>query len=271
MGTHLKAETLKRKALKALDAVPKPLPELGRGDTVRAILNKSPSYLPDNVRAEAELYLRAIDREQSDDEERIQQVKERLMSAAPAHNPLGRPWPMQTNGDLWKCYWESLVALGPRSVATVWVKGHEKQKHIDMRLTAVASKRGNDQGDLTARKGVELVGMHIVALAAWLQDKHGDYTKFMDRVHYYMIQVMERVKAKREAKRVLLTAATDKHTFGKTQYVFCYGLCTRWRSLHAGYAPPLPRGVHKFHQDRWPLDRIRAFIAETRRAPEIES
>ena len=140
-----------------------------------------------------------------------------------------------------------------------------------MGLTTIASKRGNDHGDVTARKGVELVRLHIVALAAWLHDKHGDYTKFMDRVHYYMIKVMEIVKAKREAKRVLLKAATDKHTFGKIHIVSVMDFAPDDEGAYRLAMGPLPRGIHKFHQDRWQLNRIRAFIAETKWAPAIES
>ena len=126
MGTHLKAETLKRIALKAIDAVAMPLPPEGRGDTLRSVLDQARSDILDTVRTEAEEYLQSILREQTDYDIRLQLVKDRLLSAAPAHNPLGRPWPMQSNGDLWKSYWESLVARGPRSVATKWVKGHAK-------------------------------------------------------------------------------------------------------------------------------------------------
>ena len=42
----------------------------------------------------------------------------------PSRNPFGKPWGLQTDGDLWKDMWEATLIRGPKAHCITKVKGH---------------------------------------------------------------------------------------------------------------------------------------------------
>ena len=45
--------------------------------------------------------------------------------------PLKRPWQIQSDGDLWRIFWETLQARGPYSIRVTKVKGHATEKRVN--------------------------------------------------------------------------------------------------------------------------------------------
>lgn len=72
----------------------------------------------------------------------------------PLRNPMGKPWGLQADGDLWKLMWEALLTRGPHAVTWVKVKGHAKAEHIKAGIATQAGKEGNDWADYYATRGI---------------------------------------------------------------------------------------------------------------------
>ena len=80
---------------------------------------------------------------------------------------LKKPW-LQSDGDLWKRFHESLVAKGPHSFRATWVKGHATAAHIASGVTTQENKAGNDKADEIADKGTLIYGKDILRIAKYL-------------------------------------------------------------------------------------------------------
>ena len=268
MAMHLKATRLKKIATAAIESTRIPERNYRRGDQRRQALAKIDPTGVDL--SEAKQYINTAEKQENEEREAEENTMRKLRSLAPSDNPLGKPWPMQQNGDLWQSFWHGLVERGPDSVKTKWVKGHAKQVHIDAGITNERWKRGNDHGDTAANRGVKEVGEEVVQIADWMQKKHSKYTGFMDRVHVFQVKLMEKIKAKRDEKKALLKATQNKTCVGKVHICECLPY-PKPAEAYRLQCRPLPKGPHKFHQQRNEMEKIRKFVASIRWAPEIET
>ena len=100
----------------------------------------------------------------------------------PTKNPMGKPWGLQPDGDLWKLVWEGLLTRGPRSITWQKVKGHAKEEHIARGEATQATKEGNDCADHYASRGIKQHDEAAVVTAKWLKKRQEDCTTLMGRV-----------------------------------------------------------------------------------------
>ena len=63
----------------------------------------------------------------------------------PSRNPFGKPWGLQTDGDLWKDMWEATLIRGPAAHCITKVKGHATEKDVASGLATQRDKEGNDE------------------------------------------------------------------------------------------------------------------------------
>ena len=87
-----------------------------------------------------------------------------------------RPWALQTDGDVWRVYFEHATAKQVGSIAITKVKGHATQNMVDQGLVQPQDKIGNDKADEAADEGVELFGDGTVQLGKHYVDRHQQYT-----------------------------------------------------------------------------------------------
>ena len=81
-------------------------------------------------------------------------------------NPFGKPWAVQTDGDLWEQAWAAASKRGAANKKLRKVKGHASQEDITAGRATQADKYGNDKSDGNADKGVQSVGgVGLVKLA----------------------------------------------------------------------------------------------------------
>ena len=85
--------------------------------------------------------------------------------------PMGKPWGLQTDSDLWEIMWEGLLMRGQQIVTWEKVKGHATAKHIEQGLATEETKHGNDWADHYATKGIEQHQHGATHLAKWLASR----------------------------------------------------------------------------------------------------
>ena len=97
--------------------------------------------------------------------------------------PLGKPWGVQTDGDLWELAWAAIIKRGVANQKLRKVKGHATQDDITAGRSTRADKAGNDKSDENADRGVQSVGGNgLVKLASWAVGKHTAYKRFIERI-----------------------------------------------------------------------------------------
>ena len=107
-------------------------------------------------------------------------------------NPMGKPWAMQTDGDLWQIFWGAVLTRGPGSCAFTWIKGHATDEDIAKGISNAVNKYGNCQADRTADDGVASHRPGLLALCRWMAIRHADYIKFIDRIQRFIVLPMQR-------------------------------------------------------------------------------
>ena len=98
----------------------------------------------------------------------------------PKKNPFGRPWGLQTDGDLWQTLWEATLIRGPSAHCLTKVKGHATTEDVAEGVATLKDKNGNDEADDCATKGVESMG--LTNATKWLSKRYNGYKDFIDRV-----------------------------------------------------------------------------------------
>lgn len=93
----------------------------------------------------------------------------------------------------------------------------------------------------------------------------------MDRFHTFILKFMERIKANRDSVQADLKTRSDKHTYGKVQITQALPHPPPEAGLAALHVDLIPRGIHKFHNQKAELESIRRFIGHTHWTPEVES
>ena len=123
-------------------------------------------------------------------------------------NPFGKPWALQTDGDLWELAWEAILERGATSQQLRKVKGHATTEDIATGKTIEADKFGNDNSDEAADRGVQsLGGAGLVKLGNWTTRRHDKYKKFMGRIHKFIVAITNVEKEERENAAI----TTKKH------------------------------------------------------------
>ena len=82
-------------------------------------------------------------------------------------NPMGKPWGMQADGDLWEIFWGAILTRGPDTCAFTWVKGHATEEDIVKGITDANRRYGNDQADRAANEGISAHIPGLLALCRW--------------------------------------------------------------------------------------------------------
>ena len=110
----------------------------------------------------------------------------------PSRNPFGKPWGLQTDGDLWKNMWDATLIRGPKAHCITKVKGHATAKDVGNQLATQRDKEGNDEADDCATKGVDSMGLKNATM--WLARRHEAYTGLMKRIYIMIIKVLQKKK-----------------------------------------------------------------------------
>ena len=78
----------------------------------------------------------------------------------PKRNPFGKPWGLQTDGDLWQLMWEATLVRGPDAHCITKVKGHATIEDVESGVATMRDKLGNDEADDCATKRGRGAGPH---------------------------------------------------------------------------------------------------------------
>ena len=105
---------------------------------------------------------------------------------------------LQKDGDLWKNMWEATLIRGPRAHCITKVKGHATKEEVDKGIATAKDKKGNDQADECATKGVNTLGLANATM--WLSRRHEAYIQLMKRIHVMIIRVLQKEKELRTQK-----------------------------------------------------------------------
>ena len=184
-------------------------------------------------------------------------------------NPIGKPWGMQADGDLWEQVWQAILKRGAANQQIRKVKGHATSEDVQAGRSTVDDKTGNDKSDANADKGVQsIAGDGLVCLAGWVAKRQAAYKQFIARIHRYIaaitiIEKEERAKAGR-IRKALLGYDAEKwiKSNGKirkeTQETITF------QKLNM---PPPTKGRHKFAHCQRLYEEVRNFLEERRWAP----
>jgi hypothetical protein len=99
----------------------------------------------------------------------VEREEQANRSIAHTRNPFGKPWGLQTDGDLWEQAWNAVRMRGAGSQTLRKVKGHATIADIAAGRSTKEDRIGNDRSDTNADKGVQCIhGNGFVVLAGWL-------------------------------------------------------------------------------------------------------
>ena len=95
-------------------------------------------------------------------------------------NPFGKPWGLQTDGDLWEQAWLAVKLRGIGNQTLRKVKGHATEEDVANGISTWEDREGNDKSDKLADKGVEeVVGVCLVKLGKWCETRWKHYKQFL--------------------------------------------------------------------------------------------
>ena len=117
-------------------------------------------------------------------------------------NPFGKPWGLQTDGDLWEQAWIAVLKRGAQNQRLRKVKGHATDADVAAGRASQQDKEGNDKADDNADKGVESIqGPGLVELAGWAARRHEAYKKLIMRVQKLIAGTVTAEKEERDKNR----------------------------------------------------------------------
>lgn len=149
---------------------------------------------------------------------KLQQAAREWLGATQLHwlspkNPIGKPWGLQTDGDLWKHMWQAHLIRHPNTHALVKVKGHATEDGVNTGVATRKDQLGNDIADSCATNGIEEHGATLTA--KYTSDRHEAYCNLMGDVRKIIVAVLKEEKAQRaarDAQKKLFMATTKKST-----------------------------------------------------------
>jgi len=117
-------------------------------------------------------------------------------------NPIGKPWGLQADGDLWEQAWLAILRRGAANQKLRKVKGHATSEDVEAGRSTAEDRIGNDKSDTNADKGVQsIAGDGLVKLAGWAAKRQATYKKFIARIHRFIAAITTIEKEKRERKQ----------------------------------------------------------------------
>ena len=180
-------------------------------------------------------------------------------------NPFGKPWSVQTDGDLWELAWEAIIKRGAANQKLRKVKGHATPEDVTSGV-AQADKEGNDKSDEIADRGVHSIGgAGLVKLANWAASRHDKYKKFMARIHKLIVAIASVEKEERG-----IAARTEKAILGydPAKVIKSSGAIRKEDPSMVQYVslqlPPPVKGKRKFKHCQTMYEQIHAFLGHRR-------
>jgi hypothetical protein len=178
-------------------------------------------------------------------------------------NPFGKPWGMQTDGDLWEQAWQAVLGRGVDNQRIRKVKGHATETDVIEGRATKNDKDGNHYSDQNADKGVEaLYGIGLVKLASWAARRHKAYKRLMMRIQGFIAGMTLHIKELRAKQQV-----ADKATLGydPEKWVRADGRVRHedkdTTEYHKLNIQPAVQGRHKHSKCQTQYEEVHAFIA----------
>ena len=176
-------------------------------------------------------------------------------------NPMGKPWAMQTDGDLWIIFWEAILIRGPDSSAFTWVKGHVTDVDIANGISNATLKYGNDQSDIAATNGTAAHRAGLLALCRWAARRHADYVKFTHKVQVFIVLMCREEKRIRHEKKPKDMTGKTIDIKMKIHKMVTYGHNDGAANI---VMIPCPVGNHKFSSMQGKVEAVHNFISSMR-------
>ena len=178
-------------------------------------------------------------------------------------NPFKRAWGSQVDGDLWAQGWEAIKARTSTMQKIRKVKGHATRLHVEEGNSTIKDKIGNHLSDEQADLGVASIkGDALVYLAKWINNRHKDYIKFMNRIRSFIAAVTKVEKQKRENAKAVAKALKG---YDPTKFVETTGNIRGELHLNLSFhkieLPPPVIGKHRFSKVQLLYEDIHNFVA----------
>eukprot|EP00973_Karenia_brevis_P052937 7357954-Karenia_brevis.AAC.1 len=103
----------------------------------------------------------------------------------------GRPFALQTDGDLWQMFWYVLASRNPNTVKVGWTKGHALSnreymaQHPDKLIEATHNHRADN---IATRAHAHFYNSHVIHLSSTIAQRIDDYVQFVQAVHQVIIR-----------------------------------------------------------------------------------
>ena len=176
-------------------------------------------------------------------------------------NPCGKPWGMQTDGDLWEQFWTALHLRGPGTVCFTKVKGHATAIDIAAGRATTELAAGNNHADTGATRGTDQHLPGLLSLAEWLSLRHKDYCKFMVRIHKVIVAVLQKEKHIRAEKAAVVNLTRGKHTRPTVSVVPCLMHSVSECATLSAFLPA-PAGQHRFRAQQNFVNQVHRFLSD---------
>ena len=122
--------------------------------------------------------------------QRIKDHPTRYINAPSYMWPLGKPWALFNDWDLWEPIFQNLASTKAQTTAITKVKGHATKQQVEEGKVKPMDKVGDDVADITADDRLHTHGWDTVEMGKLLARRHKDYQAFVIRVHKLIICVM---------------------------------------------------------------------------------
>ena len=153
---------------------------------------------------------------------------EALRTAMLAGRRVNTCWQLQVDGDLWRHFYQAMVAKGPAAIAFTKVKGHASDDHVRSGQVAPADKFGNDAADEAADEGAAVHGEDLLKIARIYSERHKQYAELAHAIHVHIIEahlirsaLVERAAA-RNATRRAAEAKVKRYHYEPTTTTVAY-------------------------------------------------
>ena len=94
-----------------------------------------------------------------------------------------KPWPLQRDGDLWRIFWNLLLAKGPHAVRFSKVKGHATAADVAAGISTATDRMHNSRADDLVHRGVKANIEGLAELGSLLGKHQQVYAELMRIIH----------------------------------------------------------------------------------------
>ena len=95
-------------------------------------------------------------------------------------------WAQVGDGDLWRHFWQSMIAKGCQSVAMTKVKGHATVEDLQNGVAQPYHKHGNDIADALATSAREDRDDQLSRIIDYFENRQSHYIDFMHSMHFFL-------------------------------------------------------------------------------------